>query len=87
MSRQAAVDLSDRVSETCGRDLVTPGMPLQDAIDLAKFLVETAILYDTFTRRNGIVRVGGPVDLAVITRHQGFRWIQRKRLAVASAMR
>jgi hypothetical protein len=59
--------------------LSVPAMPIQDAIDLARFLVETAI---------GFVRfavllpksVGGAVQIAVITKHEGFCWVQRRGL-------
>jgi hypothetical protein len=57
--------------------LSVPAMPIQDAVDLARFLVETTI---------GFVRfavllpksVGGAVEIAAITKHEGFRWVQRK---------
>jgi hypothetical protein len=60
-----------------GTTLSVPAMPIQDAIDLARFLVETTI---------GFVRfavllpksVGGAVEIAAITKHEGFRWVQRK---------
>lgn len=57
-------------------ELVFPGMPIQDAIDLARFLVE---LTENFYRfRPGAPTVGGPIEIASITKHEGFKWIQRK---------
>jgi len=52
-------------------------MPIQDAIDLARFLVEVTIGFVKFsvTARKG---VGGPIEIAAITKHEGFKWIQRK---------
>ena len=51
-------------------------MPIQDAIDLAEFLVHTAIQFSRFTP--GAQVVGGPIEIAAITKHEGFKWIQRK---------
>jgi hypothetical protein len=51
-------------------------MPIQDAIDLAEFLVDLAI---KFTRYGlGPHTVGGPIEIAAITRYEGFKWIKRK---------
>jgi hypothetical protein len=51
-------------------------MPIQDAIDLAEFLVRTAIQFSRFCP--GPQVVGGPIEIAAITKHEGFKWIQRK---------
>ncbi len=56
--------------------LVQPAMPIQDAIDLADFLVQTAIQYSRFAP--GAQTVGGPIEIAAITKHEGFKWIKRK---------
>lgn len=57
-------------------DPVPPGMPLPDAIDLARFMVETTEGYARF--RIGADTVGGPVEVASISPHEGFKWISRK---------
>jgi hypothetical protein len=57
--------------------LSVPAMPIQDAIDLARFLVETTIgfvRFAVFLPKS----VGGAVEIAAITRHEDFRWVQRK---------
>lgn len=51
-------------------------MPIQDTIDLAEWLVQTAIMYSRFTP--GAPVVGGPIESAAITKHEGFKWIRRK---------
>jgi hypothetical protein len=51
-------------------------MPIQDAIDLARFLVHAAITYSRFLP--GAQIVGGPIELAAITKHEQFKWISRK---------
>lgn len=56
--------------------LIHPAMPIQDAIDFARFLVRTAIDFVRFAP--GADYVGGPIDIASITRYEGFKWIQRK---------
>ncbi len=56
--------------------LIQPAMPIQDAIDLARFLVDTSITFARFMP--GAPTVGGPVELAAITKHEGFKWVSRK---------
>jgi hypothetical protein len=56
--------------------VATAAMPIKDAIDLAEFLVETTIKFSRFSP--GPTTVDGPVELAVITKHEGFKWIRRK---------
>lgn len=56
--------------------MLTPPMPIQDAIDLAEFLVVTTINFSRFGPGPPIV--GGPVEIAAITKHEGFKWVKRK---------
>jgi hypothetical protein len=56
--------------------LFLPAMPIQDAIDLAQFLVETAVKFSHFSLRPATV--GGPIEIATITQHEGFKWVKRK---------
>jgi hypothetical protein len=58
------------------RYLSDPRMPIQDAIDLAQFLVETTKGYFRFLP--GADVVGGDTDVAVVTRHEKFKWVKRK---------
>ena len=51
-------------------------MPIQDAIDLAEFLVDLTIKYVRFSA--GAQTVGGPIEIAAITKHEKFKWIHRK---------
>lgn len=51
-------------------------MPKQDIIELAEALVSiTAIERNASSEQ---ATVGGPVDIAFITKHEGFVWIKRK---------
>lgn len=56
--------------------LVHPAMPLQDSIDLARFLAETAVSYQRFLFDDKTV--GGPIEIATMSRYEGFKWVQRK---------
>lgn len=58
------------------RQPVIPSMPFPDAIHLAKFLVDLTSGYSHFLL--GPDTVGGPVEVAGINRHEGFKWIRRK---------
>jgi hypothetical protein len=53
-------------------------IPLQDAADLCILLVETATQLMKYT--TDVRGVGGPVDVATVTRVDGFRWVQHKEL-------
>jgi len=56
--------------------LVDPAMPVQDAIDLADFLVDLTKRHVAFLP--GADTVGGETDIATVTKHEGFKWIRRK---------
>ena len=66
------------VKKEVKNNFTDPGMPLQDAIDLARFLVKTAIGYRRFSC--GSKTIGGHCDTAVITKNDGFTWISKKKL-------
>ncbi len=55
---------------------VIPSMPIQDAIHLAEFLVDFVVKFSKF--RPGPNTVGGAIEIAVITKHEGFKWVKRK---------
>jgi hypothetical protein len=55
---------------------ILAAMPLQDAIDLAEFMVDFTIKFSRFTM--GAPTVGGPIEIAAISKHEGFRWVKRK---------
>jgi hypothetical protein len=56
--------------------LVFAPMPIQDVIDLARFFVHSAIMYSRFLPGPNVV--GGPIEIAAITKHENFKWISRK---------
>lgn len=56
--------------------LVFAPMPIQDAIDLGYFLANSAVMFSRFSP--GAQSVGGPIEVAAITKHEGFKRISRK---------
>jgi hypothetical protein len=58
-------------------NLILPAAPIQDAIDLSRFLVETTVGFVQYSVMRAKT-VGGPIEIAVITKHEGFKWVQRK---------
>lgn len=55
---------------------IAPPMPIKDAIEMAEFFVDTTIKFSKY--KPGAETVGGPIDIASITKHEGFKWIKRK---------
>jgi len=74
------VDVADRIyrkilpTDNVSLELMT----LPDAVDYARFLIRTTADYQRFAKMVPVV--GGPIDIAVITKWAGFRWVQRKTL-------
>ena len=54
-------------------------LPLQDCVDLAIFFIRTTI--DAQRLTVGIRGVGGTIEVATITRSEGFKFIQRKKIS------
>jgi len=73
----AANALLQKMGPDLYETLVMPAMPIQDAIDLSRYLVETTIGFSKFSI-NRADTVGGPIEIAAITKHEGFRWVARK---------
>lgn len=51
-------------------------LPISDMTALAKSLIELESLKERVT--NSSESVSGPIDVAAITKHDGFVWIERK---------
>ncbi|MFS8114876.1 hypothetical protein QD460_24365 [Rhizobium jaguaris] len=56
--------------------LLEPSMPVIDAIRLGEFLAQTTASFVKFLP--GADTVGGDLDVATVTKYEGFRWIKRK---------
>jgi len=72
IAQQTARQLAERLYAP----LFLPAMPIQDAIDLAYFFADTAARFTQFSLR--ATTVGGPIEVATITKHEGFKWVTRK---------
>lgn len=57
-------------------------MPIQDAIDLAEFLVDVSAKFARFMPQPE--SVAGEIEIAAITKHEGFKWVRRKHYYHAS---
>lgn len=68
--------LLQQVRQRLQTPLVHAAMPIQDAINLADFLVDLTKRYFAFLPGADIV--GGAIDIATVTKHEGFKWIRRK---------
>jgi hypothetical protein len=77
LEQQGTVEMLTKMGPDLYETLMMPAMPIQDAIDLARYLVETTIGFSKFSIARAKT-VGGPVEIAAITKHEGFRWVARK---------
>ena len=71
----SAQDIS-AIQQQTATPLVHASMPVQDAINLADFLVDVTKRYFAFLPGANIV--GGETEIATVTKHEGFKWIKRK---------
>jgi len=74
--QQLMQELQPLLAANLQAPIVFAPMPIQDAIDLGRFLVHSAIMFSRFLPGPQIV--GGPIEIAAITKHEGFKWISRK---------
>lgn len=65
-----------QIQSQLAAQVLNDAMPIKDAIDVAEFLVELTSKYSRYTP--GAATVGGPVEIAAITKHEGFKWVKRK---------
>ena len=66
----------NKIDQKLQMNLAPAPMPIQDAIELAEFLVDVTIKFTKF--KPGAPTVGGPIEVACITKHEGFKWVKRK---------
>lgn len=71
-----AGQIMDHLTRNLAIPLIAPPMPIQDAIDLAIFLADMTINFSRFSP--GAPTVGGPIEVAAITKHEGYKWVRRK---------
>jgi len=78
LSREQAAGLRGKLAPELFELMFVEAMPIHDAVDLARFLVEATISFVKFSVARPKT-VGGPIGTAAITKHEGFRWFQRPR--------
>jgi len=79
MQQSDAESLGAMIRQKAQETLAIPTMPIQDAIDLARYLVEVTIGFTKFSIKMQPKTVGGAIEIAAITKHEGFRWVQREK--------
>jgi hypothetical protein len=77
VSPDQAGQAANVIRERLAVPLVQEPMPFQDALDLAEFFVDLTCRYTRFLPV-GATTVGGPIEVAGITKHEGFKWVKRK---------
>lgn len=78
ISDDRMADLNGKLAEQLKLPIPYQFLPLQDCIDLSIFLIRTTIELQKWSV--GIRGVGGAIDVATITRTEGFTDIQRKKI-------
>jgi hypothetical protein len=74
---QAGIESGDAMNLLLSwNPLARSGMPIQDAIDLVRYMAEVTAGYVRFS--SGAATVAPPIDIAAITLHERFRWVSRK---------
>lgn len=76
LSDEQATNLVAAIRRASEAQFLEPAMPVRDAIDLAEFLAQTSASFVKFLP--GADTVGGDLDIATVTKFEGFRWIRRK---------
>ncbi|MDQ9169562.1 hypothetical protein Q8A64_03965 [Oxalobacteraceae bacterium R-40] len=75
LQEQQALELRQKLVPELYELLFVEAMPMRDAVDLACYLVETTIGFVKYSISRPKT-VGGPIQIAAITKHEGFQWIQ-----------
>jgi hypothetical protein len=71
-------DLKSEIGRVAGSSIPYQFLPLQDCIDLAMLMIRTTA--QILDYQIGIRGVGGHIDVATITRKEGFQYVQRKEI-------
>ena len=76
LDERGFLQVISHIKQQCLTPLVDSTMPVQDAINLADFLVDVTKRYFAFLPGANVV--GGETDIATVTKYEGFKWIKRK---------
>jgi hypothetical protein len=75
LSEPQTAELKEKLVPELYELLFVEAMPMRDAINLARYLVETTIGFVQYSISRPKT-VGGPVQIVAITKHEGFQWIE-----------
>jgi hypothetical protein len=78
LSDQQRDELENHLKGSLSIPIPYPFLPLQDCVDLSIFLIRTTITIQKWSV--GIRGVGGAIDVATITRTDGYHAIQKKEI-------
>ena len=78
LTEQQASDLEAELQRQFGYRFPTGSLPLQDCVDLAIFLVRTTISAQALAATERVV--GGTIEVATVTQHEGLQWVQGKEI-------
>jgi hypothetical protein len=70
------IEKVDKEAKRLRSPFVFDGMPIIDAIEFCRFILETTVNMAKF--EVGVASCREPLDIAVITKSSGFEWVQRK---------
>jgi len=84
LSEEQANAVSTALLKQLQAPFLHANLSVPDAIDLADFLVETTRNFLRFVRR--VDSVAGEIDIAVVTKHEGFKLIHRKHYATTTGL-
>jgi hypothetical protein len=80
LSDQQAEELAEKWRNELTLPVPYQFLPLQDCVDLTAFLVNMTSVVQTWTV--GVQGVGGNVDVAIVTRTEGFKAVRQKWIEV-----
>lgn len=70
----------DEAANLVKSQIMYDAMPVQDAIDFASHILRTTIVQTTF--EVGPPSCGGPLDIAIISKVDGFQWVNKRQLTI-----
>ena len=76
MNEEQAKELLRELMSNLQYPIPYQALPLQDCVDLAIFLIRTTMSAQQLAI--AIRGVGGPIDVAIITRTNGLKYVQQK---------
>lgn len=80
--RGASDEIIAYLSQAWQLPIVYDGMPVQDSINFATFILNTTIGISSF--EIGVPSCGGPLQVATILPQSGFSWIAEPKLVISS---